>query len=150
MANLKPAKTEEEVKKMGVANVRIEYNKLATDYNRIVDRDVLMCPMCGDFIKADTGFYMDRKYATDRFPICKQCLLAMVEQRKNKNDKTEPNETKESVQRVLQLMDRIYDDAFYNECVKGATDEVNEKLRHSAFATYITSIASLPQWKGKT
>ena len=150
MANLKPAKTEEEVKKMGVANVRIEYNKLATNYNRIVDRDVLMCPMCGDFIKADTGFYMDRKYATDRFPICKQCLLAMVEQRKNKNDKSEPNETKESVQRVLQLMDRIYDDAFYNECVKGATDEVNEKMRHSAFATYITSIASLPNWKGKT
>ncbi len=150
MANLKPAKTEEEVKKMGVANVRIEYNKLATDYNRIVDRDVLMCPMCGDFIKSDTGFYMDKKYATDRFPICKQCLLAMVEQRKNKNDKSEPNETKESVQRVLQLMDRIYDDAFYNECVKGATDEVNEKMRHSAFATYITSIASLPQWKGKT
>ena len=150
MANLKPAKTEEEVKKLGVANVRIEYNKLAADYNRIVDRDVLMCPMCGDFIKSDTGFYMDKKYATDRFPICKQCLLAMVEQRKNKNDKSEPNETKESVQRVLQLMDRIYDDEFYNNCVKGATDEVNEKLRHSAFATYITSILSLPQWKGKT
>lgn len=150
MANLRPAKTEEEVKKMGVADVRIEYNKMATDYNKIVNREVLLCPVCGDFIKSDTGFYMDKKYATDRFPICKQCLMAMVEQRKNKNDNKEPNETKESVQRVLQLMDRVYDDAFYNECVKGALDEVNEKMRHSAFATYITSIASLPQWKGKT
>lgn len=148
MANLKPALTPEEVKKAGVSNIRTAYNDLAVNYTRILDRDLLLCPSCGNFISAETGFYFDKNYATNRYPICKRCLIKIVEQRKT--DKDEPNETKESVQKVLQMMDRIYDDNFYNECVKGALDNVKEKNRNSPFATYITAIQSLPNWKGKT
>lgn len=148
MARLMQAKSEAEVRKLGLANVREAYLNLASDYNKIVDRDILFCPSCGDWLKADTGFYFDKNYASDRYPICKRCLLKMVEQRKN--DKDEPNETKESVQRVLQMMDRVYNDKFYDDCIKGALDETNEKMRNSPFATYITAIQSLPQWKGKT
>ena len=148
MASLKPAWTPEEVKKAGVSNVRTAYNNLAVDYNRLLDRDLLLCPSCGDFMKAETAFYMDKKYATNRYPICKRCLLKIVEQRKT--DKDEPNETKESVQKVLQMMDRVYDDNFYNSCVKDALDETKEKNRSSPFATYITAVSSLPQWKNKT
>lgn len=150
MANLKPALTPEQVKKSGVTNIRTAYNELAVTYNRFLDRDLLLCPICGDFMKGETSFYYDSNYVTNRYPICKSCLVAMVEQRKNKNDKSEPNETKESVQRVLQNMNRVYDDKFYDDCVKGALDETGEKLRHSPFATYITAIQSLPQWRGKT
>jgi len=39
-------------------------------------------------------------------------LMQMVEQRNKKND--EPNETKESVQKVLQMMDKPYVDSFYH------------------------------------
>lgn len=145
MANLHPALTEEEVKKTGVAKVRVAYNKLANDYNRIVDNDLLLCPKCNNWQKSDTAFYMDKEYATGRYPVCKRCLLKIVEQRKNDND--EPNETKESVQMVLRKMNRVYDDAFYEECVKGALDETKEKNRSSPFATYITAISSLPQWR---
>lgn len=148
MANLKPAMTPDEVKKAGVSSIRDGYNKLASDYTRILDRDLLLCPSCGDFMKAETAFYTDKNYVTGRYPICKRCLMKMVEQRKT--DKDEPNETKESVQKVLQMMDRIYDDNFYNECIKGALDEAKEKNRNSPFATYITATSSLPQWKGKT
>ena len=148
MANLKPAMTPDEVKKAGVSSVRDAYNKLASDYTKILDRELLLCPSCGDIMKADTAFYSDKNYVTGRYPICKRCVMKMVEQRKT--DKEEPNETKESVQKVLQMMDRVYDDAFYNECVKGALDEAKEKNRNSPFATYITATASLPQWKGKT
>lgn len=148
MANLKPAMTPDEVKKAGVSNIRIAYNDLAASYNRILDRDLLLCPSCGDFIKADTGFYMDKRYVTGRFYMCKKCIMKMVEQRKSEKD--EPNETKESVQKVLQTMDLVYDDGFYDQCVKGAYDEAKERNRNSPFATYITSILSLPNWKGKT
>lgn len=148
MANLKPAMTPDEVKKAGVSSIRDSYNKLASDYTKILDRELLLCPSCGDFMKADTAFYSDKNYVTGRYPICKRCIMKMVEQRKT--DKDEPNETKESVQKVLQMMDRVYDDAFYTECVKGALDEAKEKNRNSPFATYITATGSLPQWKGKT
>ena len=145
MASLRQPLTEEEVKKAGVANIRIEYSKMAKDYNRIIENDLLLCPKCNTWQKAETGFYYDKEYATNRYPICKRCLLFEVEQRKSERE--EPNETKESVQRVLRKMNRIYDENFYNECVKGALDSVKEKNRQSPFATYITAIQSLPNWK---
>lgn len=147
MASLKPALTSEEVKKVGVSEIRKKYNDLATVYNKMLDREMLLCPQCGEFYKAE-AFYMDRSYATERYPICKRCLLRIVEQRKT--DRDEPHETKESVQKVLQMMNKVYDDKFYEDCIKGAYDEVKEKNRTSPFATYITAISSLPQWKGKT
>lgn len=148
MANLKLAKTEEELKSMRIADIKKSYIEIGGMYNKLIDGDYLKCPKCGEIMKADTAFYMDKNYATNRYPICKKCILKIVEQRKN--DRDTPNETKESVQKVLQMMDRVYDDSFYEECVKGAMDETQEKLRNSPFATYITATASLPQWRGKT
>lgn len=145
MANLKPALTPDEVKKAGVANVRMEYNKLAANYNRMLENDLLLCPKCNTWQKAETGFYFDKDYATNRYPICKRCIQMMVEQRTS--DREEPHETKESVQAVLRKMDRIFDEGFYDECVKGALDGVKERNRQSPFATYITAIQSLPNWK---
>lgn len=145
MATLRQPKDEKEIRRLGVSNVRQAYIDLASDYHRIIDNDVLLCPKCNSWQKAETGFYADKEYNTGRYPICKRCLQMMVEQRKN--DKEEPNETKESVQRVLRLMNRIYDEGFYEDCVKGALDGVKEKNRSSPFATYITAIQSLPNWR---
>lgn len=148
MARLKQAKSPDEVKRLGVGAVRQAYNDIAEDYNRIIDGDVLLCPKCREFLKAETSFYFDKTYATNRFPICKRCLLAIVEQREKKTD--EPNETKESVQYVLHMMNKPYIDNFYEDCIKGARDNVKERNRTSPFATYITAIQSLPNWKGLT
>lgn len=148
MANIKQPLTPDELKKLGITAIKNNYNDLAETFNKILDKELLMCPKCGDFLKAESGFYYDNNYAANRYPICKRCLLQMVEQRKNIKD--EPNETKESVQKVLQMMDRVYDDKFYEDCVKGALDGVKEKNRNSPFTTYITALQSLPNWKGKT
>lgn len=147
MATLIQAKTPDEIRNMSLAVIKHAYNDLASDYTKIVENKYMFCPKCGQFLSADT-FYMDKRFALEKFPICKRCCLQMVEQRKNKN--SEPNETKESVQRMLQLMDLPYIDSFYEDCVKGAWDEVKEKNRTSPFATYNTAIRSLPQWRGMT
>ena len=148
MAELKYASTIEELKARGVNTLREEYISIAKTYNSILDKEILYCPVCGDFKKRNTAFYNDDRYLAGKNPICKECYLKMVEQRKK--DKDEPNETKESVQKVLQMLDRPYDDDFYEKCVKGAKDGVKEKTRNSPFATYITAIISLPQWQNKT
>lgn len=148
MAKLIIPKTDKELAKIGVMALRKDYSSLAADYNKILANDILLCPSCGEWLKADTGFYSDNKYVTGRFPVCKRCILKMVEQRQNDDD--QPNETRESVQKVLQFMDCVYDDDFYEQCVKGALDEAKEKNRNSPFATYITSIKSLPNWRGKS
>ena len=148
MAILKQSLEEKEITKIGVNNVRKAYKELKADYDKIVNNELLRCPVCGNWQSADSAFYYDKRFVADRFPICKRCIMKMVEQRKT--DKDPPNETKESVQKVLQIMDKVYDDDFYNNCVKGALDETKERNRNSPFATYITAILSLPNWRGMT
>lgn len=148
MANLRMAKSEEEVRGMRIGDLRNDYIYIGEKYNKLIDGDLLKCPKCGDILKADTGFYVDKRYVSNRYPICKSCIRNMVEQKKKKGD--EPNETKESVQYVLRMMDKVYDDKFYEDCVKGAKDAVREKNRQSPFATYITAVSALIQYKDKT
>lgn len=149
MASLMYAPDIQEIKaKRGITTLSEEYTKVADSYNAILDKDIVLCPKCGEFKKRETSFYNDNRFVTMKYPVCKECLLKMVEQRRK--DKDEPNETKESVQMVLQMLNRPYDDAFYEQCVKGAMDGVKEKTRNSPFATYITSIMSLKQWQDKT
>lgn len=146
MANLPPALEEEDVKRLSLSQLKKEYIKIAGHYSKILDNKLIHCCKCNEHLSADT-FYTDNNYASGKFPICKKCIMAMVEQRYKKNDI--PNETKESVQKVLMMMDLPYDDAFYNDCVKGAEDGMKEKNRKSPFATYITCVKSLPQYRGK-
>lgn len=147
MAFMRQAKTEDEIKKLTVAGVKRAYNELASDYNKLIELDYIICPICGDPISR-ANFYTDKRYAIGVYPECKKCILAEVEQRKNKNDK--PNETKDSVKRMLQKMDLPYIDTLYESCCKSVADEVNEKNRKSPFLAYLVPIKSLPQYKNKT
>ena len=146
MAYLRQAKTEEEIKSLTVAKVKKAYIDLAGDYNKVIEQDVILCPKCGDFI-ARSNFYTSKDYSIGVFPICKKCLLAMVEQRTKKNDV--PNETKESVKRVLQLMDLPYINELYESMKKTVAQEVNEKNKKSPFLAYLVPLKSLPQYRDK-
>lgn len=147
MAFLMTALTPEEIKKIGVSNVRNSYNKLAETYNKIVEGDLVYCSICGNFITRN-NFYTDKRYAAGLFPECKSCVLEQVEQRKKKGDP--PNEDKSSVQYVLQKMNLPYLDEVYENQCKIIADEVNEKNRTSPFLQYITMIKSLRQYNGLT
>ena len=146
IATFKQALSPEEIKHIGVTNLRTAYNNLAADYNKIMDQKYLICPVCGKPQKTEEAFYMDERFIAHRYPICKRCLQKMVEQRKT--DKDEPNETKDSVRKVLKMLDLPYLNDVYENCVKGATDAVKERNRSSPFATYIVMLKSLPQYKG--
>ena len=148
MAYMPQAKDEQDIKALSVSNVRKEYLKLAEAYNKILDNKVLKCPVCNEFISTYEGFYTDKRYATGYFPECKKCVKAQVEQRIN--SRQEPNETVESVQRMLLKMDLPYIDSLYKAQVKNVADASSEKNRHSAFAQYIVAIKSLPQYNSKT
>ena len=146
MAYLKQAKTEDELKKLTVANVKKAYNELARDYNKIIEQDYILCPKCGEFISRE-NFYSSNEYAIGVFPQCKKCILAEVEQRNKKTDK--PNETKDSVKRMLQKMNLPYIDDLYESARKTVADEVNEKNRKAPFLAYLVPLKSLPQYKNK-
>ena len=148
MAYMPQPKDEQEIKALSVSNVRKEYLKLAEAYNKMIDNKVLKCPTCNEFISTYEGFYTDKRYATGYYPECKKCVKAQVEQRIN--SRQEPNETVESVQKMLLKMDLPYIDSLYKAQVKNVADASSEKNRHSAFAQYIVAIKSLPQYNSKT
>lgn len=147
MAYMKPAKTEDEVKRLTPGTLRKEYNELAESYNKLMDTDYIICPSCGIPITR-TNFYTDNRYAIGVYPQCKKCIYAEVEQRKSKNDK--PNETKESVQKMLRKMDLPYIDSYYNSVRESIRSDLNEKNRTSPFLAYIPGIKSLQQFRNKT
>lgn len=147
MAYLKQAKTEAEIKSATVSKVKQYYNELASDYNKLIEQDYIICPTCGEPISR-SNYYTSKEYAIGVYPECKKCILEEVEQRKNKNDK--PNETKDSVKHMLQKMNLPYIDSLYESCCKDVADSVNEKNRKSPFLAYLVPIKSLPQYKNKT
>jgi len=144
---LRQAKNQDEIKKLTVAKVKEAYNILATDYNKILDKKLIFCHGCNEHISSQ-NFYTSNEYASGYFPLCKQCCLALAEQRVKKNDK--PNETKQSVQRLLQMMYLPYIDTLYESCCKDVINEINEKNRKAPILQYLTIIKSLPQYRNKT
>lgn len=147
MARILEPLTEEELKSTtAISVVKREYLKLSGYYKKMADGSLSKCPKCDEWLNTDQAFYNDKNYKSGKFPICKKCLLDMIEQRRDKNDNS--HESKESVQKVLQMMDLPYIDSFYENCVQNAENGVKERNRKSPWATYITALISLPNWKG--
>lgn len=151
--NLIPAPTGDE-QKLGVAEMRKRYDKIATTYNEMLDSDIMHCAKCDNWYRntgMHKGFYQDARFKSGFFPICKECVQMLVEQRKKETDI--PNETKDSVKFILQLMDKPYYDELYTKCVEGVkdgkSDPTNKKTYVSPFKVYITQIQSLPNYKGR-
>lgn len=151
--NLQPAPLGEE-SKLGVADMRRIYSKFADTYNKMLDCDIMYCPKCDQWKRntgQHTGFYRDDRFKAGYFPICKECIQMIAAQRKRESDP--PNETRESIMKVLELMDKPYDDALYTKLCAGMADQKydvkTKKNWSSIFAVYITNIQSLPQYKGK-
>lgn len=147
MIRLKPALTEEEVKKTGVAQIRQAYNNLAKDYNRILDGNLYYCHMCNEFHNVD-AFYTDKKYASGLFPICKRCLIGMACDYDKKANQYYDN--KQKTMDVLKMMDLPYIDSMYQSALTSCAADIQDKHRSTAYQQYITVIKSLPNWRGKT
>lgn len=152
---LRQAKTPEEIKALTVGKVRKEYNDLATDYNKLIEQRYLLCPKCNEYKLSKSNccngmvdFYKDSRWATGLFPVCKECLKLMAEQRSSHREKSK--ECKESVQKVLRFMDRPYIDSWYANCVKNVNDRNGDagvfEEHPSAFGSYIRGLNSLPQF----
>lgn len=146
MAYLPQAKSPEEVKEAGVAQIRKDYITIAEYYTKILNHEYIYCPKCGKF-QASRAYYSDERFANNYFPLCKECLLQMVEQKKDKKDVS--HESKETVKPVLQLLDLPYIDSLYQSCCASIFNDVKEKPKHSPFITMLVQLKSLPQYMGQ-
>lgn len=147
MAKLRQTKSEEEIKKIGVAAVRQSYNELARDYNRIMDGKLFYCHKCNEFHNA-TSFYSDKRFASGLFPVCKKCLIKEATDYDKATNSYIDN--REKTKKVFQMMDLPFIDELYTSVLTNATEGVGERNRQTAYSYMITCVKSLPQYSGLT
>lgn len=140
-------RSQDAIKVATPTNMKKWYVELATDYSKIMDGRYIRCPDCGQWLSTNNAFYDDPRYFAGKYYICKKCVQARAEQRENPNDP--PNETKDSVKRVLFSMDIAYLDDLYSKCVKDSVENYGEKNHPSPFAAYLRSMKSVPDLKKK-
>lgn len=151
MAFLKPAKSEKELARLTARDIKRAYKDVAEEYTHFLNVDYMYCHKCNEYKISSAKFYASKRFASGRFPICKDCLIKMAEQREKDSDP--PNETRESVQAVLRFMDLPYMESLYQGALKlklDSEDTRNGRAYLSAFQLIYTQLASLPQYKNLT
>ena len=147
-ANLKQAKTQDEIKKLTVNSVKKAYNDLAIDYNHLLNLDYLYCPHCGEW-KSSSNFYTSNKTKSgyEHFG-CKQCILDMATDYDKRTHERKDN--KEKTIEVFRKLDMPFIESDYNSQLNLLADDSAEKQRKTAFQQLLTLTRSLPQYKYKT
>ena len=147
MAFMKQAKTEDEIKKMTVKQVKDAYKQLASDYNHLIDFDYYYCHGCNTF-QSKNNFYRSKNNASGYFHLCKKCTMKAATDYNKKDDIYTDNRDKTI--NVLRMMDRPFDDALYSSLLQKVKADVGERSIDTAWQKMITAISSLPQYADKT
>lgn len=144
---IKMPKTNAQVTKANLRELREYYHDLARDFESLMNYDYLICPKCG-LVKGPTDFYVNNEYATGRFPECKICVKEQVEQRRLISDtKTPPNVTESTVKVMLRKMDRPFIRKLYEVQVEKYNTQPSSR-KTSAWDLYYTALSTLGQYDG--
>lgn len=147
MAFLRQPKSDDEIKKLTLGSIKKEYSTIASDYGKILERKVLICPRCGQ-AKTANAFYTDRSYAIGYYPECKDCVKEQGCDYDKKSDSYIDNKNKAMI--VLRRMNLPYIDHLFESQIESVKNDTKEGYRTVALTQYITILKSLPQYRDKT
>ena len=147
MAFMKQAKTEDEIKKMTVKQVKDAYNTLATDYNHLIEFDYYYCHCCNTF-QSKKNFYKNRNNASGYFHMCKKCAMEAATDYNKKTGTYKDN--REKTIQVLRMMDYPFIDSLYTSLLQNVKADVGERSIETAWQKMIVALSSLPQYSDKT
>lgn len=145
MANLKPALSEDLVKRRSAPELRKAYIDLANEYNKIVDGKVYFCHRCNEFHTINS-FYSDKRYASGLYPDCKQTILEEATDY-DKSTKTYKDNREKTI-KVFQKLDLPFIESLYKSALVSTQIEEGEKIRKTAFQHMLVIVKSLPNYKG--
>ncbi len=146
-ANLKQAKTEDEIKKLTVNNVKKAYNELALDYNHLINLDFVYCPKCGKW-KTVKAFYGSTENVSGvEHYACKECILDACTDANKDGTRTD---NKQKTIETFKRLNWYFNEKAYDDQLDSLTEGVGEKIRGTAAQQWIVMIKSLPQYRGKT
>lgn len=144
MANLKQAKTQDEIKKLTVNNVKKAYNDLAIDYNHLLDLDFVYCPKCGKWKSAKAFYSSTENVDGIEHYACKECILNLCTD-VNKDGTRIDN--REKTIDTFRRLDWYFSDKDYKAQLESLAEGVGEKIRSTAAQQFIVMVRSLPQYR---
>ena len=144
-ANLKQAKTQDEVKRLTVNDVKKAYNELALDYNHLLNLDFVYCPKCGKW-KSVKAFYGSTETVdgVEHF-ACKECILDLC------TDVSKDGIRTDNRQKTIDTFRRLnwyFNERDYRAQMESLNEGTGEKIRSTAVQQLIVMIRSLPNWRG--
>ena len=76
MAKILEPISDEELKRITIANLRKEYKRISDFYRRIINGDLTYCPHCGQWKTTSTGFYSSNTSPDGvEHYACKECII---------------------------------------------------------------------------
>ena len=151
IANLKQAKTDDEIKRLTVNSVKTAYHDLALDYNHLLNLDYIYCPHCGKWksTNGNSNFYRSNKSKSgfEHF-ACKSCILDLCTDVDPKTGARTDN--REKTINTFRQLNWKFSESDYNAQLQTINEGVGEKIRGTAVQNLIVMVASLPQYKNKT
>lgn len=149
MANLHQAKTDDEINKLTINNVKKAYHRLALEYNHVINGDFIYCPHCGKW-KAVRCFYGsdESKDGIEHF-ACKECILDMCTDITSDGTRID---NKEKTINTFRRLNWYFNEKDYNTQIENLAEGTGERIRSTAVQQLIVMIRSLgnKNWQGLT
>ena len=144
VANLRQAKTQDEIKKLTVNNVKKAYNDLAIDYNHLLNLDFVYCPKCGKW-KTSKAFYSSTETVDGiEHYACKECILDLCTDVSKEGTRID---NREKTIDTFRRLDWYFNDKDYKAQLESLAEGVGEKIRSTAAQQFIVMVRSLPQYR---
>lgn len=148
MARVVEPISDEELKKITVANLRKEYSKLADFYRKIINGEIIKCDKCGEWKNSD-AFYQSNTTADGiEHYGCKACILDECTDYDKKTKIRTDN--KEKTIETFKRLNWYFDEPVYLEQLKTLNEATGEKIRSTAVQQWIVMSRSLPQYRNYT
>ena len=148
MAKILEPISDEELRRITVANLREEYKKLAKIYRKIINGELAYCDHCGEWKSTTTGFYASKTSADGvEHYACRECILDECTDYDKKTKIRTDN--REKTIATLKKLNWYFDEKVYNDQLKIIADGTGEKVRGTAAQQWIVLCRSLKQYSDK-
>ena len=148
MARVVEPISDEELKKITVANLRKEYSKLAEFYRKIINGEIIKCNKCGEWKSVDAFYQSSTSADGIEHYGCKGCILDGCTDFDKKTKIRTDN--KEKTIETFKKLNWYFNEPTYLEQLRMINEGTGEKIRSTAVQQWIVMSRSLPQYKNFT
>lgn len=148
MAKVLEPISDEELKRITIANLRKEYKRIADFYKKIINEELVYCPRCGQWKRVESFYGSINSPDGIEHYGCKECILDECTDIDKKTKIRTDNRDKTIA--TFKKLNWYFNEKIYNEQLLKLSEDTGEKIRGTAVQQWIVICRSLNDYKLKT